>query len=494
MPKRLVLVVVGLVLATILPQTGSAADWPRYGGDDQMTNFVPAGNTAGLTPDAAGRITERWSVDVGGWIAASPLYAAGLTFGDRIENVVFVATNAGTVAALRAEDGTVLWKRQVSDTVSVCGSSYGISSTPVIDRAGNRLFVAGADGLVYALHLTTGETEPNWPVRVIGAIGTEYVWGGLTLAGGRLYVPIASYCDKADAAGYLADGRLVAVDVGDAAVTRSFEVVPGPNDMGGIWGYGGTSIDPLTGHIWTTTGNSWVYNPECDCIEETVGYAEAIVELDTDLGVVAWNRPEGIPYVEDNDFGATPLLFQPRGCPPLAAAHAKNGRLYVWLRSDLGAGPIWSTRIGPDNLGSAFIAQPSFSPDRNTIFVSNARDYDEQGAIRTFDAVAAFAIDSSCRFPDRPTWTAPGIGSGPKTPPLVVGDLVFVPGGYDAGVFALDAVTGDMVWGTGLPASVVAPIAYADGLVLVADTAGAVHAFGVPRVTRGPGGRGLIPR
>jgi hypothetical protein len=43
--------------------------------------------------------------------------------------------------------------------------------------------------------------------------------------------------------------------------------------------------------------------------------------------VLAWNRPEGIPSVEDNDFGAAPLLFQPPGCPPLAAANAKNGRV-----------------------------------------------------------------------------------------------------------------------------------------------------------------------
>ncbi len=116
------------------------------------------------------------------------------------------------------------------------------------------------------------------------------------------------------------------------------------------------------------------------------------------LNVLAWNRPEGLPYVEDNDFGAAPLLFQPPGCPPLAAANAKNGRVYAWWRDGLGGGPFWSSRVGPEDLASAFISQPSYSPDLNMLFISNARDYDEEGQTRTLDAVVGFQAAPAARF------------------------------------------------------------------------------------------------
>jgi outer membrane protein assembly factor BamB len=488
-----VAVVSGAALVLAIASPSGAADWPRYGGGDLLTNHVPSASAAGLSSQTVPDIVERWSVNVGGRFVASPLYAEDVQVGARREDAIVVATNAGTVALLRAQDGTVLWKRSVSEpaTVPACGFTYGISSTPVIDRARGRVYVIGADGLLHALDLATGATEQGWPLRIVGLTSAEYVWGGLALRGDRLYVPVASYCDKPDPDGYLADGRLVAVDVVDPRIVASFDVVEGPNNMGGIWGYAGVSIDPETGHLWTATGNSWVHDPECDCIVETAGYGESVVELDADLDLIAWNRPVGIPYVEDNDFGGAPLLFQPPGCPPMAAVNAKNGRVYGWWRDRLGEQPFWTSRVGPEDLASAFIAQPSYSPDLNMLFISNARDYDDEGQTRSLDAVVAFAIGPGCSLPERPTWTAPSIGRGAKTPPLLVDDLVFIPGGFDRNAFALDARTGETLWTVGLPGAVLAPISYAGDEVLVADSAGNLHAFGLPRPI-GVGKRGLI--
>lgn len=476
----------------VLPSPSGASDWPRYGGSDLVANHVPAAAAAGLSTETVGDIVTRWSVNVGGRFVASPLYAEDVPFGDRREDAIFVATNAGTVAALRARDGSVLWRRQVSAATAIpaCGITYGISSTPVLDRARGRLYVIGADGLLYALGMATGETLAGWPLRIVQLTGAEYVWGGLALREDRLYVPVASFCDKPDPDGFLADGRLVSVDVLDPRIVASFDVVEGPNNMGGIWGYAGVSIDPDTGNLWTATANTWVYDPECACIVETGGYGEAALELDADLNLLAWNRPEDVANREDSGFGAAPVLFQPPGCPPLAAANAKNGRVYVWSREDLGAGPRWSARVGPSGLEDSFLGQPSYSPDLATLFISPARDYDEQGSTRTLDAVVAFEVGPGCTFPDRPTWTAPGVGRGPKSPPLIVDDLVFVPGGFDQSAFALDARTGEVLWTVGLPGAVLAPIAFAGDQVVVGDAAGNLHAFGLPRPI-GVGTRGL---
>ena len=223
------------------------------------------------------------------------------------------------MAALRAVDGSVLWKRQVSAAtlIPACNITYGISSTPVLDRSRGRLYTIGSDGLLHALSLATGEeSRSGWPLRIVQLTGAEYVWGGLTLRGNRLYVPVASFCDKPDPDGYIADGRLVAVDVVDPRIVASLDITEGPNNMGGIWGYAGVTIDPDTGHLWTATGNGFVFDPECGgCLVETAGYAEAVLELDADLNVVAWNRPEDVAIVEDSGFGAAPLLFQPARLP-----------------------------------------------------------------------------------------------------------------------------------------------------------------------------------
>ena len=126
-----------VVLALAAVASSSSADWPRYGGGDAVTNFVPTAGAAGLSSNSVGGLEEHWSASIGGRFVASPLYAENVQIGNDVENVVYAATNAGTVAALRAEDGEVLWKRQVSGTVpTTCGQTYGISSTPVLDRGG----------------------------------------------------------------------------------------------------------------------------------------------------------------------------------------------------------------------------------------------------------------------------------------------------------------------------------------------------------------------
>ncbi len=477
------------VAALVLTSAASAGDWSRYGGDAQQTNDVPAAEAAGIDATTVGSIVQRWTVALGSRVVASPLYAEGVLVDGVGENLVYVATESGLVVALSADDGSVVWQRQLgSVVVARCDfgngpTQYGVSSTGVVDRSRNRLYVASADGYLSALDLGTGEEAPGWPISIDTLTQAEYVWGGLTLVGDRLYVPVASYCDEADPSGVIAEGRLVAIDVDDASPVASFDVVPGPSNLGGIWGYGGTSVDPDTGMLWTATGNAAVYDATCDCLLEAVGYAEAVVELSPDLAVLAWNRPSPIPLDPpgDTDFGATPLLFQPPGCPPLAAAHAKNGYLYVWRRDDIAAGPIWSAHLGPDDLANPFIAQPSYSPALNMLYVADARDYDEQGTVRSFDAVDGIAIGAGCSFPSAPTWVAASAGRGPKPPPLVVADVVFVNGGYAPVAFAFDARTGATLWTAPLSGAGFAPPAFAGDEVVIADASGAVRAYGLDR-------------
>jgi outer membrane protein assembly factor BamB len=488
MVMRLAPLALALLSAAVAAAGGaSAGDWPRFGGDAQVTNDVPAGAAGAIDATDAARLHARWTATLDGSVIASPLFAQGAFPGAR-DGIVYVSTQAGSVYALSAADGAVVWQRSLGTTLSSCDeaqagvdSTYGIVSTGAIDEQRGVLYVIGATGLLYALDLATGAVAPGWPVQVVTETSGELVWGGLTLDGDEVLVPVASYCDQPGFDGQLADGRLVSVNVDTASVAGTFDVVPGPGNMGGIWGFGGASVDPLSGDLWTATGNSWVYDPGCDCIREDIGYGETVVQLDSNLGVIASNRPPGVPGdVQDDDFGSTPLLFQPPDCPPLAAVNSKNGFVYVYDRNSLATGPIWSFRAGPDDLADPFVGEPSYSPDENALYVADARAYDDEGAITHFDAVESFSVGPGCTFPtDSPTWTTGEVGAGPKPPPLLVDDVAVIAGGEVPGVYVLDASSGAVLSSLQLPGAEYAPPAFADGQIVVADTSGTVAALGI---------------
>jgi hypothetical protein len=124
-----------VLAALVLALPAVASDWPRYGGNDQLTNEVPAERAGGISVDTAARLRERWKATLDGRIVASPLFAEGVSVGGRPAGVVYVATGAGSAYALRVEDGSILWQRQLGTVhVSACGrgrgaARYGVSST-----------------------------------------------------------------------------------------------------------------------------------------------------------------------------------------------------------------------------------------------------------------------------------------------------------------------------------------------------------------------------
>jgi len=436
-----------------------AAVWTAYGHDAQLTNFVPS---PVLTPKTAPRLRRFWSRRLDGGIVASPLVAPGTPA------TVVVATEGGSVVALAASTGTELWRRALGTVAAAKCGAYGISSTGAIDLARGRVYVIGASGLLHALSLATGADAPGWPVRLIARTRYEHVWGGLRLLGERLYVPVASYCDVRDDAGVSAEGRLVAVDVDDPTHTETFDPVPGYGNLGGIWGYGGVSIEPGGGVVYTAIGNS--QGSRLD----TAGYGDRIVALSPDLSkVLDSNLPVTVPKTGDYDFGAAPVLFQPPGCPPLAAANNKDGDVYVWNRRKLAAGPIAAIHLGDDS--TAFVAQPSWSPRTKLLYVAGA-------ALTAPNAdqpkgVVALRVRAGCRFVR--AWKAI-TGFGNQPPPIVVGDVLLTDGGDGGDIFALDARTGRRLWRASTRrVPVGAPLVFAAGTLVAGDAKGTVYGFRV---------------
>jgi outer membrane protein assembly factor BamB len=423
------------LLALLLVAGGARAAMPRandgawlsYGHDGRLDNAVISPT---LRTSTVSHLRERWRAQLDGTVVASPLFAGG---------VLYVATQAGSVYALAAADGHVLWQQTTGTTLACGGFPFGISSTGAIDGKRGLLYEIGADGKLHALDLRSGAEGLGFPLDLIPSPSTQYVWGGLRIVGDRLYVPFASYCDEILPGDTLADGGIYGVDLSSPASHTTFDAVPGDGNGGGVWGYGGVSAELDGSFLYAGIGNSHVFDEACGCDLDDAPYGDRLVKLTPDLRVVESNYPPGIDPQADQDFGSAPLLFQPHGCPPLAAANNKDGLLYIWDRTKIAAGPLTSFIVSDGE--AAFVGQPSWSSRLQTLF--DAEDRVPKTGAKTGNGIAALkATYTGCRFVE--LWRT-ALGDGNQAPPLLVGDVVFAGGGTE-GLYALDGRTGAVLW------------------------------------------------
>ena len=206
---------------------------------------------------------------------------------------VYVATENDTIYSLDAATGAVVWKAHVatpeSSGTAPCGDigpTIGITGTPVIDPAANRIYavaaVAGSGGSVthqlFAVDLGTGAVLPGFPVAA-DPPGDNPVnilqRPALTLQGNRV---LAGYGgNDGDCASY--HGWLVPVSTTGGAKT-SFEADPSAGNHGGaIWGAGAGPALDANGNVWVATGNGFGGS--------TFDFSESVVHLGPSMSLVS---------------------------------------------------------------------------------------------------------------------------------------------------------------------------------------------------------------
>jgi outer membrane protein assembly factor BamB len=461
----LLLLIVVLCAAVRASAEADPNAWTSYGFDNQLSNGI---ESAALTLRTVPKLRLKWSQQLDGPVYASPL-AANVDG----HELVFAATEAGSVYAVHTGTGAITWQRDFGAvTTHECGT-WGITSTGAIDLQRGLLFEISADGVLHALDLATGAEAPGYPLTLVENNLYEYVWGGLRLAGDRLYAVVASYCDAGPPDGPMPDGRVIAVPLSAPQDVATWDSVPGPGNMGGVWGWGGVSIDPLDGRVFTAVGNSYVWSDDCACYVDNEDYGDHVVALTPDLSQVLAANDPGIPATGDSDFGAAPLLFQPAACPPLAAANNKDGSLYVWNRDRLADGPVLRLPLG-DGI-APFVGSPGWSSSTQMVYEAQSVIRSDGG--RLGNGVTAWHVDPGCGF--RPIWQAV-LGDGSQPTPLLVGNVLFATGGKPGGFFALNAATGKQLWGYPTGGRTTASMISVDGEVFGADTNGGLYAFSPP--------------
>jgi outer membrane protein assembly factor BamB len=288
-----------------------------------------------------------------------------------------------------------------------------------------------------------------------------------------LYAATASYCDFPNW-----QGRISAINTATASLGASFfpsSTAYGASGLGGgIWGPVSAAIDPASNDVFIATGNDWT-GPS-----EHAGYGEQVVRLNAALtSVLAANYPGTTG--QDSDFGSTPMLFTPPGCPAMVAAKNKDGDFVQWTRDGINSGAIANIEMAPpDPTGGNFIGLTAYSPVTHDVYVG---DYANDGVYAAgVDALAATGPNCTLQL----KWKTPlPVGSSntqavPVSPPATANGVVYFGSGLAHTLYALDATTGAQLWNSG--GTITGPLFAApviDGILLVGSWDHKLYAFGV---------------
>ncbi|MGY3450606.1 hypothetical protein ACVILH_002948 [Bradyrhizobium sp. USDA 4353] len=342
----------------ILLSVLALSSWPAHAApDDVLTQHVDNARTGAQTHETTlkpgnitattfGRLYER---QVDGQIIAQPLYVSGLTIpGKGSHNVVFVVSRKNVVYAFDADDldpdptHGLLWTHPVTiepagPVPNMCGETrgpVGVTSTPVIDRASDTMYLVArkSDGTIWlhALDITTGAAKAGTPGAVqvkanIGGLvfnqGLELNRAGLLLLNGAVIMGFSALnCDNPGWHGWVLAYR--ASDLAQAGVYST----TGPSGWGGgIWAAGKGIVADGAAGIYFQTGNGSVGGGDLgeSFVKLKLGPAPSYgLSLAGSYTVSNWAALND----GDTDLGASGPLLLPNN---RLAGGGKQGKLYV---------------------------------------------------------------------------------------------------------------------------------------------------------------------
>ena len=220
-----------------------------------------------------------------GKVDAQPLYLANLTVAGKAHNVLYVATEHGSLFAFDADNGTQLWKASILESGEVpsdshnCGqieTQIGITSTPVIDRnqgAHGTIFAVGmsrdANGgyhqRLHAFDIATGAEISGSPTEITASYPgsgdnsqngnvifdpSQYAErAALLLSNGNIYTAWTSHCDAG-----LYTGWIIAYSESTLKQSQLIDLTPN-GSQGAIWMAGDGLAADSSGDIYLLDAN-----------------------------------------------------------------------------------------------------------------------------------------------------------------------------------------------------------------------------------------------
>ena len=366
------------------PSAGSGSGSSSSGpGTDVVTFKNDAGRTGQNLTESRLTLTNVNSTNFGllrnltvdGKVDAQPLYLSALSINGTSHNTVFVATEAGSVYAFDADNGTTLWHVSLLGAGESLSDNHGcvqitpqigITSTPVIDRSAGTngaLFAVGMSKdsssayhqRLHALDVTTGAELFNGPVEITATYpasggatasfdpGQYAERAALLLSNGAIYTSWTSHCDIPPYSGWI-------IGYDESTLTQKSVLNIGPNGNAGpsIWMSGGGPGADSDGNIYLLSANgAFETTLDANGFPNKQDYGNSFLKLavsGTALTVAdyftMWNEIAESSSDEDLGSGGEMLLPDQTDSSGtvrhLLVGAGKDGNLYVVNRDAMG--------------------------------------------------------------------------------------------------------------------------------------------------------------
>jgi hypothetical protein len=291
----------------------------------------------------------------------APAFLAGVTTAQGVKDLLFLTTKSGTLLAVDAATGGVVWSKQPA-----VGPNYTTSS-PAIDPGRQYVYSYGLDGKAHRYQVGDGTeiTTGGWPELTTTKPSVEKgsaALGFATAGSGATHLYVANGGYPGDAGDY--QGHVTAIDLATGAQmvfnaqcsnqTVHFVIQPGTPDCGSvqtaIWARPGVVYDPDNDRILMATGNG-------NFAPASFGWGDTVFALHPDgtgggagLPVDSYT-PTNFQALQnaDADLGSTaPAILPsvPASVPPhLAVQSGKDAQIRLLNRDDL------SGQGGPSHTG-----------------------------------------------------------------------------------------------------------------------------------------------
>ncbi len=418
--RLLLLLALAVVAAPVATASAAVPAWTTYRHDS---------GRSGVDPDSTSPVTpaQAWQTPA----LDGQVYGQPLVYGAS----AYVATENDTIYKLDAASGTVAWSKHLATpepaSAAPCGDispSIGITGTPVIDPATNRIYAVGAvsaSGAIhhelFALDLTSGQPVTGFPLPVDppfpagGSAVNQLQRPGLALDGNRVLIGYGG--NDGDCATYW--GWLVSVAVDGSGTQNAFQVDPGHTE-GAIWGSGNAPAIDATGNVFLATGNgagNSTSNPE---------YGDTVVKLNATATPLDFWAPPNWQSLDssDADLGSSMPTLLPGG---YVFQSGKDGNGYLVNGAALGHVSAPTRQVSVCSGGS--FGGSVYDPANSTLYVTCSGGLKAltlgSGSPPSLGPKAGFAATSSA-----------------TGPPTLAGGLVWSANRSSGTLYGLDPNTG----------------------------------------------------
>jgi outer membrane protein assembly factor BamB len=407
------------------PPTGTNVT--TYHNDNARSGQNLSETTLTLSNVTSSSFGKLFVISADGKVDAQPLYLAQLAVANGTHNVLYIASEHGSVYGLDADSGATLWQvsmlaaGETSSDAHGCGQvvpEIGVTATPVIDpKAGphGTIYVVAMskDGAgnyhqrLHALDATTGAEEFGGPAeiqasfpgtgdgssggRVVFAPGQYEERAGLLLMNGVVYTAWTSHCDSRPYTGWS-----MGFDQSTLAQVSVLNVTP--NGAGGaVWMAGSGVAADTSGNIFLLEANG-TFDSTLDAngFPNQGDYGNAFLKIATtnqQLAVADYFEMfnQSAENGSDEDLGSGGAMLLPdlqdssMQTRHLAVGAGKDSHIYVVDRDAMGKFNPTKNNIYQDLQGA--LSGPVFSMPayfNNTVYY---------GAVG--DKIKAFAISNA---------------------------------------------------------------------------------------------------